>query len=391
MPSIMRPLRLISRVSLAAIATLAVGACSQPAPATNPAVPAGPATVEVVPVVEKPVDVTLDIPGELNSFQAVGIFPKVTGFVTAIRVDRGSRVRKGDLIAEIDAPELVAQRAEAQSKLQGTEAQLAAAKAKLDASTSTYERLKAASATPGVVAGNDLLLAEKAVEADRNQMLSVQQGLEAARQAVAAIRQMESYLKITAPFDGVITERNVHPGALVGAASGPDAALPLVRLADNSRLRLVVPVPEAYIGGVKPGAAITYSVAEFPGRALTGTVARLAETVDPRTRTMPVEIDVMNADGKLSPGSFCQVKWTVHRTNPSLFVPSRSVASTTGRSFVVRVRDGKIDWVDVKTGLTMGTLIEVFGNVHAGDTVAARGTDELRPGTDVKAVTAKGS
>jgi RND family efflux transporter MFP subunit len=249
--------------------------------------------------------------------------------------------------------------------------------------------LKAASATPGAVAGNDVVLAQKNLEADRNQMLALQQSAEAARQALGAITQMEGYLRVTAPFDGVITERNVHPGTLVGPASGPAASVPLVRLVETRRLRLVVPVPESYIGGVTNGMPITFSVAEFPGRMMTGKVARIAEVVDPKTRTMPVEIDVANADGKLASGSFCQVRWPVRRSGPSLLVPSRSVASTTGRTFVVRIKDGKVEWVDVKTGLTMGVLIEVFGDLHAGDMVATRGTDELRQGTEVRATLAK--
>jgi multidrug efflux pump subunit AcrA (membrane-fusion protein) len=99
---------------------------------------------------------------------------------------------------------------------------------------------------------------------------------------------------------------------------------------------------------------------------------------------MAVELDVSNAQGQLAPGTFCQVRWPVHRATPSLFVPSGSVAATTDRTFVIRVRDGKTEWVDVRTGLTSGPLVEVFGDLKAGDQVAGRGTDELRPGTAVQ-------
>ncbi len=377
------------------IATVALGiaACGQRgagAQTTQPASTAsGPPTVEVVQVVEKPVDLTLDMPGELNPYEEVAIFPRVTGFVKSILVDRGSHVRAGALLAELEAPELVSQRAESQSKLQAAEAELASARSKVDATTSTYDKLKAASATPGVVSGNDLVLAQKALESDRSQVDALQQSVEAARQSLNAIRQMESYLKVTAPFDGVITERNVHPGALVGPASGPGSATPLVRLVDNSRLRLVVPVPDAYIAGITPGTTIAFSVAEFPGRVLSGKVARLAESVDTKTRTMPVEIEVANGDGRLASGSFCQVRWPVRRSSPSLFVPSRSVATTTGRTFVVRIQSGRTEWIDVKTGLTMGLEIEVFGGLKPGDLVATRGTDELRPGTEVRTTSPK--
>jgi multidrug efflux pump subunit AcrA (membrane-fusion protein) len=118
--------------------------------------------------------------------------------------------------------------------------------------------------------------------------------------------------------------------------------------------------------------------------AFTGVVARIARSVDVATRTMAVELDVDNADGRLAPGTFCQVRWPVRRSGPSLFVPTASVASTTDRTFVVRVRGGRTEWVDVATGLTAGPLIEVFGDLEPGDDVAGRGTDELRPGTEVR-------
>jgi RND family efflux transporter MFP subunit len=196
--------------------------------------------------------------------------------VKAVHVDRGSQVRAGQLLAELEAPELVAQRAEAQSKLQAAEAQLAAVRAKADADQSTFERLKAASATPGVVAGNEVVIAEKAADASRNQVIAAQRGVEAARQAANAVRDMEGYRRVTAPFDGVVTERTVHTGALVGPSAGSGGAMPMLRVVDTRRLRLVVPVPEAYTSDLKTGAQITFSVAAFPGQPFTGTVARIA-------------------------------------------------------------------------------------------------------------------
>ncbi|HMJ81877.1 MAG TPA: efflux RND transporter periplasmic adaptor subunit [Vicinamibacterales bacterium] len=197
---------------------LALTACRGQAPAQTAAqqAPGGPPTIEVVKVVEQPLDVTLSLPGELNPLQSVALFARVSGFVKTIRVDRGSQVRAGEPIAELEAPELVAQRSEAQSKLQGAEAQLGSVRSKAEADASTYDRLKAAAATPGVVAGNDLVVAQKAVEANQAQIAAAQQTVEAARQALNSIRDVEGYLRITAPFAGVVTERNVHPGALVG-------------------------------------------------------------------------------------------------------------------------------------------------------------------------------
>ena len=354
------------------------------AQADKPAAPAGPPSIDVVPVVQQPTNVMLEMPGQLDPYETVAVYPKVTGFVKTIRVDRGSRVRTGELMAELEAPELVAQRAEAQSKLQVAEAQLAVARAKTDADTSTYEHLKAAAATPGVVAGNDVTVAQKAVEADQSQIVAAQQTAEAARQAERSITQLEGYLHVTAPFDGVVTERNVHPGTLVGPNSGPAATTPMLRVVHTDRLRLVVPVPEAYTADVPSEATISFTVSAYPGQTFSGTVARIAQAVDIKTRTMAVELDVMNQDGRLAPGTFCQVKWPVHRRTPSLFVPAGSVGSTTDRTFVIRVRNGKTEWVDVKTGLASGPLVEVFGDLQPGDEVATRGTDEVKPGIEVK-------
>jgi membrane fusion protein (multidrug efflux system) len=369
------------------ITGLVTASCRSNQGGASPAAAAAPVEareIDVVRVVERPLDVELSLPGELVAYQAVAIFPRVTGFVKSINVDRGSAVRSGEVLAVLEAPELAAQRLEAQSKLQALDAQLAAARAKADADRSTFERLKNASATPGVVAGNDVLVAEKTAEASQDQVVAAQQSVDAAKQAVSALRDMEGYLRVTAPFNGVVTERNVHPGALVGPTSGAGAPVPMLRVVENHRLRVVVPVPEAYTSDLKTGTTIAFTVAAYPGETFSGTTARIAQAVDVSTRTMAVELDVVNHEGRLAPGTFCQVRWPVHRSGPSLLVPSTSVASTTDRTFVVRIRGGKAEWVDIRTGLTSGALVEVFGDLRPGDELAARGTDELRPGTEVR-------
>ena len=372
---------------------IACAACSRPqAPASTPAPaaaqPAGPVTVDVVAVAEQPLNVELSLPAELSAFQAVDIYPRVSGFVKSIAVDRGSTVNAGALLMVIDAPELVAERSEAEARVQAAQSQAAAAQARADADRATFDRLTSASATPGVVAGNDVAVAGKTADASRNQLAAAQQATEAARQALASVREREQYLRVTAPFAGVITERTVHPGALVGPSTGGQGA-PALRLVDTRRLRLVVPVPEAYTSNITDGASIGSSVAAYPGRVFSGTVSRVARTVDATSRTMAVELDVKNSDGQLAPGTFCQVRWPIHRPTPSLFVPSTSIATTTDRTFVVRVRNGKTEWVDVRTGLTSGSQVEVFGALAAGDRVASRGTDELRAGTPVQTREAK--
>jgi membrane fusion protein (multidrug efflux system) len=378
------------RAALGALTVLTLASCrgNPPAQTTDKAVGSGQQMVEVVKVVQRPLNVTLSLPGELTPYQTVALYSRVAGFVKTITVDRGSRVRAGQQLAALEAPELVAQRLEAQSKLQSAEAQLATIRAKADASASTYDKLKAASATPGVVAGNDVLVAQKTVEADQSQIAAATQNVAAARQALESISDMEGYLRITAPFSGVVTERNVHPGALVGPTGGP-ATMPIVRIVESNRLRLVIPVPEAYTAGVTNGASLTFTVTAYPGQTFTGTVSRISQSIDVATRTMAVELDVNNTDGRLAPGTFCQVRWPVHRTAPSLLVPTSSVASTTARTFVIRVRGGRTEWVDVKTGLTSGPFVEVFGDLTPGDEIAIRGTDELKAGATVQVKPAK--
>src|SRR5216684_2205708 len=342
-------------------------------------------TVEVTKVQSTRLAISVRLPGELQPYEVVSVFPKVTAFVDWIGVDRGSIVKTGQLMARLVAPEIAAQRAEAQSKLQGVEAQRVEAAAKLASDESTYQRLKTASATPGVVAGNDLEVAQKAVEGDRARLEAARESAEAARAALKSITEIEGYLQVRAPFDGVVTERNVHPGALVGPASGSGIGVPIVRVEKTLRLRLLVPVPEKYVAGVTEGAKVEFSVPAFPNQVFSGRVARIAHSVDVKTRTMPVELDVTNTGGRLASGMFPEVLWPVRRSGPTLFVPTSSVARTTEATFVVRIRNGDAEWVNVQTGEMDGKLIEVFGDLREGDDVAVRGTDELRPGAHVTA------
>ncbi len=376
-------MRLTSTITIFASLGLLISCGKDDATSAKAAPPEPAAKVQVTKVVAQKLALTVHLPGEIEPYEVVAVFPKVTGFVKSISVDRGSHVNEGQIIAHLEAPELVAQRSEAQSKLQAAQAQFAAAEAKVASDEGTYEHLKAAAATPGVVAGNDLFVSQKALDADRAQLTAQQENVNAAQQSLQAITQTEAYLQVKAPFDGVVTERNVHPGALVGPAGAPGSALPMLRIETLSRLRIVVPVPETYAAGVPEGTKVEFTVPSFPGRIFRGTIARIAHSVDIKTRTMPVELEAANVKGELSPGTFSDVLWPVRRSYPTLFVPTSSVANTLERAFVVRIRDGKSEWIDIKTGVTVDKMTEVFGDLHEGDIVAVRGTDELRAGTAV--------
>ena len=337
-------------------------------------------TVETVAVASETLARKSRVPGELLPYLKVPVLARVTGFVEAIDVDRGSAVKQGQVLAKLSAPELAAQIAEAEAKVAAVEAQRAEAQSKLLAVQSTYERLKKAAETPGVVAQNEVVLAEKAVDGAKAQIAAIESAVQAARAAVKPWREMEAYLEVKAPFAGTVTERLVHPGALVGPQAGNPA---LVVLEQLGRLRLVAAVPEADAGNVGRGAQVSFRVPAFPGQTFQGTVARVARVLDAKTRTLPVEIDVANPGGRLGPGMYTEVDWPVKRSGSSLLVPVTAVATTTERSFVIRVVNGRAEWVNVAKGVVQGERVEVMGALKEGDLVVRRATDEIRDGQAV--------
>src|SRR5579875_2121257 len=338
-------------------------------------------TVETVKVVSQQLKLVVSLPGELQPYEAVAIYPKISGFIRWIGVDRGSRVKQGQLLAQLEAPEIVAQKTEAQAKLQEVENQRIEAEAKLAADEGTYSRLKVASATPGVVSDNELEVAQKVAEADRARAIGLRNSVEAAKATLHSAEVMESYLRITAPFDGIVTERNVHPGALVGPSGGSQP--PVLRVEQISRLRLVVAVPETYVAGVSIGAKVNFTVPAIPNRTFTATVARVPDSLDAKTRTMPVELDVVNSNWELHPGMFPTVSWSVRRPQPSLFVPPSALVRTMQGTFVIRVRNGNTEWVNVKQGASTSGVVEIFGDLRPGDEVALHASEDLLPNTRV--------
>jgi membrane fusion protein, multidrug efflux system len=358
--------------------------CGNQTPATSvQASAASNQKIEVVTVESRQLDTTLTLPAQISPYEAVDIFSKVTGFIETISVDRGSRVHAGELIVRVSAPELLAQRSQAEASLQGAQAQLAAAQARFASDQGTYSHLQAASETPGVVAKNDLLVAEQTAAADGAQVDAASKNVQAAKDSLAGVTQLESYLDIRAPFDGVVTARYLHPGALVGPAAGQPGAQPIVRIESTNRLRIVVPVPETYVGGIREGAVVGFTVPAYPGRSFQAPVARIAHDINQTTRTMQVELDFRNDESQLTPGSFAQVDWPIRRSYPTLFVPTSAVTTDLQRTFVIRVQQGKAEWVDVKIGVTANNQVEIFGQLRAGDGVVRNATDSIRNGTAV--------
>jgi membrane fusion protein (multidrug efflux system) len=379
----------VAALSTLLLVCLSATSCSEKengaAQAGGASSPAQPTQVEVTTVKTQKLTTTEHLPAELVPYESVDVYAKETGFVKSIGVDRGSKVKQGELIAELEAPELVAQRAQADAAYQSAEAQLAAGQAKLSSDQATYQHMNAASKTPGVVAANDLDISQKTSQSDEANVGALQMTAEAAQEGLKAVTQLESYLNITAPFDGQVTTRFVHPGALVGPAGGPAAMTPILRIETTTRHRLVVPVPENDVSDVPEGTMVSFTVPSFPGRTFHAPIARISHGVDTKTRTMPVELEVSDPKSELVPGIFCQIEWPLRRTYPTLFVPASAVASDLQRTFVIRVRQNHTEWVNVTTGARDSDLIEVFGDLHEGDEVVNRATDQIRAGTEVSA------
>jgi RND family efflux transporter MFP subunit len=374
-------------VVAAGSALMAVGCNSSSSKSGTGAVAAassGPATVATVPVVSKKLSATVALPAQLEPYEQVDIYPKVTGFVEKVTVDRGSRVEPGQLLVHMVAPELNAQRSQAEAAVRAAQSQLATAQAKLASDQGTYEHMVAAAKTPGVIAENDVAVANQTVSADKGLVDAAEQNIAAARDALKSVSQSEAYLDITAPFAGVVTTRNLHPGALIGPASGGGGTLPILQIVNDRRLRLVVPIPEAQVGNMKIGQQVAFTVPAYPGQSFKAPIERIARAMDEKSRTMPVELDVMNRDGRLSPGSYATVSWPLDRGYATLFVPTSAVTNDQQHTFVIRVRNDKAEWVTVQTGQTVNGEVEVFGDLAEGDQVVKIGTDAIHSGDAVR-------
>lgn len=372
-----------------------------------------PLPVAVVSVMKKTLFRDDQLPGEIQAYQDVKIYPKIPGFIKWIGVDRGSIVKKGQLMITMYAPEYDSRRNEAVAKVAAAKAQLASgesklesararwreAKAKLTGDDSTYVRLKAASLVPGVVATNDVIVLGQVVDADKqavstwesniasadHEVKALQDNVVAAQKSLDDFSDFASYLELRAPFNGYITERNMHVGSFVGPL-GSGAYSEICRIQQLDLLRIVSPVPERDTAGVLPGATVDFSVSAFPDVRFKGTVARIGNYLDQSTRTEPVELNYNNPDYKILPGMFCKIYWPTRRPTPTLFVPISAVVATALETFICKVKDNKIDWVKVKKGQTMDNLVEIFGDIKEGDLVAKTGSEELQDGQTVKPV-----
>ncbi len=314
---------------------------------------------------------TLQIPRELIAFQQVDLYAKENSFVKRLFVDVGSEVTSGQLLVSMEAPELGSQLAGASSNIQSREAIYTASKA-------TYDRLLATSQTPGTVSPLDLEQAAARKSSDFSQ-------LQAARDAYQQIAEMQKYLQIKAPFNGIITARNVNPGAYVGP-SGKGSELPLLTLREQKKLRLVISVPEAYTSYINSNNEVDFTVKALPDQFFKARVKRLAGAIDNRLHSQRIEMDVLNNDKKLLPGMVAEVSLPLPAVDSTFIVPKSAVVNAAENVFVIRVTDNKAEWVTVKAGREENGNIEIYGRLNQGDLLLKTATEEVRNGSELKNV-----
>jgi len=324
--------------------------------------------VTLVPVIKGKLTATIAIPGELVPYQEVDLYAKVNSYVKSLLVDIGSQVHQGQLLATLEAPEINSQLSEAESRIKQMQAVYIASKA-------TYDRLYNTSKTPGTVSQNDL----EQAEAKKNSDLA---NVDAAKSSYKEVAANLNYLAMKAPFDGVITARNVNLGAYVGpGGKGTD---PLFVLQDQNRMRLVVSVPENYTGGLSNKDNVTFTVGALQNQKFTAQIKRLAGALDVKLRSERLEMDVYNKDKKLLPHMYADVNVPLPSHDSTLIVPKSAVVTSTEKVFVIKVTNHKAEWVEVKKGFQAGDQTEIYGKLEKGDQVVSKASDEIRDGSNVR-------
>lgn len=308
---------------------------------------------------------TIFLPGNLFPDENIEIRAKVQGYIKKLNADIGSRVRKGQVLALIDAPEMNIRVKELNEKV-------SAAKARYLSTKDYYDRIYIASKTDGVIAGNEL-------DQRRNQMIADSSEYKAAMFAASSYKQIGDYLAIIAPSNGIITKRNIDVGSFVGNAN----EAPMFELDNNSTLRLRVAIPEIYTGATLLNNSGDLTTRSLPDKTFKTQLARKAGSIDNETRSEIWEFNVPNSDRQLLPGSYSDVKLRFIRAEKSFVVPTSAVVTTLERKFVIKVSNGVTKWVDVTGGFNMGDKQEIFGNLNEGDTLISKSSEELKEGENL--------
>lgn len=360
-------------------------------------------TVGIATVAIKPINRQLTVSSELVPYQEIDVYAKESGYVNDLRVDYGTRVKKGDVMAVLEIPELqmlIAQDAAAVRRttdlVTHSENELSRLKAQYNVAHLAYTRLKAvADKQKGLIAQQEIddaegkdLAAEAQVEAGESALLGVKNQLDQAKAKQQQDQVLYEYSKITAPFDGVVTQRYANLGTLMQAGTNSSTqALPLVRLSEDDKpFRLVIPVPESYVKYIKIGDAVKVNVPSL-NRVFSGAVRRFSEDVAESTRTMHTEVDVMNPNHVLMPGMYAEATLTLEHRNNALVVPLQAVTQV-GSQVTVFVVDmnSHLQSRNVTVGLETANEAEVLSGLNEGDRVVVSDQSGLKPGTEVKPV-----
>jgi len=325
-------------------------------------------TVAVVhPLAEKP-DEELVLPGSLQAFEESPIYARTNGYLVRWYKDIGSRVKEGDLLATIDTPEVDQELNQTRAARQQIVAQLELAKISAD----RWENLRK----------SDSVSAQEA-DQQTSGYKQAQANLAAADANVRRLEQLEGFKKVYAPFSGVITKRNVDPGALINAGAGA-AGRELFDIARVDPLRVYTSVPQAYAPFIRVGASTTVTLQEFPGQRFSAKVARTAESIDPNTRTLLTEVDVPNRDGRLLPGSFGEVHFAVGSNVNKVTVPVNAMLfRSEGPQLAVVGPDNKVQLRPISIGKDYGTTLEVVAGVSTQDQIVINPADSLEEGQRV--------
>ena len=316
----------------------------------------------------------LVLPGGTQAITDTPIYARTSGYLKRWTSDIGAHVKKGDLLAEIETPEV-------DEQLRENRADLDTAQATMRLAELTAKRNEDLLKTRSI-ATQERDNASGAYEAARANVASKQAN-------VARLERMQSYEKVYAPFDGIITARNTDIGALIDAGAN-SAARELFHLSAIDKIRVFVSVPEAYSRAIHTGDKAKVTLDEFPGEGFAGTLVRTANAIDPASRSLLVEIDVDNADGRLLPGSYAFVHLSLEKPMKSVTVPSNVLIFRKDGLRVAVVRDGKATMVPVAIGRDYGDKVEVVSGLQSGDEVVIDPSDSLIDGTNVQIAQAPG-
>ena len=325
-------------------------------------------TVAVVKPSAEPGSDELVLPAQLQAYVESPIYSRTNGYLLHWYKDMGSHVKKGDLLADIDTPEV--------------DQELSQAKAARDQIAAQQELAKTSAERWTNLRKTDSVSQQEA-DQEINAYKQSQANLAAAEANVRRLQQMESFKRIYAPFSGVITQRNTDMGALINAGSSGQKGL--FNLAQVDPLRVYVSVPQTYSPSVRAGMAAYIQLEEYPGQKFSGKVARSADAIDPATRTLLTEVDVDNHDGRLLPGAYAQVHFAVPVQTVRMAIPVNALLfRPEGPRVAVVGSDQKIQLRAVIIGRDFGTRLEILGGLNATDNIVVNPPDSLEDGQQVR-------